>query len=93
MFWKEKINLKTPSSVVESMSKEGISEDYVREVIKQAEPTGEKLFMQGEKKYLAKAKIKNITVYAEYSPAAEKNTFDVHDVYAHRAEIKGVVER
>lgn len=92
MIWKEKINLKIPSSVVEAMSKGGIAEEDVREVIKRAESTGEKLFLQGEKRYLAKARIKNITVYVEYSPAPEKNTFDVHTVYAHRAEIKGVVE-
>jgi len=62
-----------------------ILDEDVRQVISNAEATGEKLYQPGSERYLAKLKTANATFYVEYSPSV--NGYQVHTAYFHRSEI------
>ena len=49
------------------MEERGIREEDIREVLDYAESTGQKLYVEGEERYLAKKKIGNFTCNVEYA--------------------------
>jgi hypothetical protein len=59
-----------------------ILEEDVRRVIDHAEKTGQKLYENGSKRYLAKLRINEVYFYAEYSPM--EGGFRLHEAYSHR---------
>ena len=67
-----------------------ISDEQVKMVIYNGETTGEKFYQKEEEKFLSKMKIGEITVYVEYSPTGDKDTFKINTAYSHKATFKAV---
>jgi hypothetical protein len=84
MSWEE-IKLQISDQVKTLMTDRGITDDDVKQVIHQAESTGEKLYQPGANKYLAKARLGEATIYVEYSVG--ENNYTIHTAYAHRSKI------
>jgi len=84
----EKINLQKTDHAKEAMELMQISDEQVKMVIQHGETTGEKLYRQGEEKFLAKMEIGEKTVCVEYSPIDEKGTYKVHTAYAYKVKVK-----
>lgn len=83
------IELQKTDNAVKAMESIGISDDEVKMVVHHGEATGEKLYVPGEERFLAKANIGERTVYVEYSPIADKNAaYTIHTAYAYRAKPK-----
>ena len=70
----------------ELMEEIEITDEEVKDVINNAETTGEKLY-DDNGNFLGKFKIENRTIYVKYHPK-EAGTFDVYSAYAAKAEIK-----
>ncbi len=64
-----------------------IMADAVREVIVHAEATGDKLYLPGKNRYLARMRHYNATIYVDYSvdPAGG---YTINTAYGHEVEIK-----
>ena len=74
------------SDVVASLLEERhILDDDIKQVIYNAEATGEKLFQPEGNRYLAKMTLSNATFYVEYSVA--DSDYIVHTAYSHRSKI------
>jgi hypothetical protein len=61
--------------------------DALKEVIAHAEATGDKLYLPGKNRYLARMKRDGATIYVDYSlePAGG---YTIHAAYGHQVEIK-----
>ncbi|MEM1514951.1 MAG: hypothetical protein QXH24_02745 [Candidatus Bathyarchaeia archaeon] len=84
----EKIKIYYTEYAREAMKQMQVSDEQVRKVIYYGEKSGEKLYAQGEERFLAKMETDEITICAEYSPSEEKDTYVVHTVYAYKVKIK-----
>ena len=64
-----------------------IMPDALKEVITHAEATGDKLYLPGKNRYLARMRHYNSTIYVDYSvdPAGG---YTVNTAYGHEVEIK-----
>jgi glutamate synthase (NADPH/NADH) small chain len=62
-----------------------ILDDDVKQVIHNAEVTGEKLYQADESRYLAKMRLSEATFYVEYS--VTDDGYVVHTAYSHMSEI------
>ena len=64
-----------------------IMPDAVKEVIAHAEATGDKLYLPGQNRYLARMRHYNATIYVDYSvdPAGG---YTINTSYGHEVEIK-----
>lgn len=69
------------------MEEEKISEEDVRAVIGEAEETGVKMRNEEATQFVAKLKINDVFVNAEYKTAGDG--FEVVDVYWYRTEVTG----
>ena len=82
----DQIKLVESNAVASMMEERHILDDDIKQVIYNAETTGEKLYQpEEENKYLAKMRLKNATFYVEYSIAGDN--YIVHTVYHHGSEI------
>ena len=84
MSWEE-TKLQISDQVKTLMADRGISDDEIKQVIHQAETTGEKLHQPEASRCLAKSRLGEVTVYAEYSVA--ENEYVIHSTYSHRSKI------
>jgi len=84
----EKIKLLKTEHAEELMSSLNITDDEIKEVIYQGETTGNKLYREGEERYLSKKIIGERILFVEYSPTEEENTFEAHSAYGTRWMIK-----
>lgn len=82
-----KIKLDIRPEVNRYLEMRHVLEDEVKQVIFQAETTGEKLYQPDSGKFLAKLRIGKATFYVEYSQGTGK--FIVESAYAHKSEIIG----
>ena len=71
-------------AVVSLLDKRHIFDDDIKQVIKNAEESGEKLYAPEEDKYLAKMWLSEAMFYVEYTSSAEG--YVVHSAYTHRSE-------
>ena len=79
------IKLIKSDAVASLMEQRHILEDDVKQVIYNAEATGDKLFQPEGNRYLAKMTLLNATFYVEYSVA--DGNYVVHTAYSHRSKI------
>ena len=86
MSW-EGIKLQINDEVSKRLEERHILEDDVKQVIHNAESSGEKLYMPDENLYLAQLRIGEATFYAKYS--VEQESYIVRSAYAHKSEISG----
>lgn len=84
------MDIKIPDNVKEVLGKRGIKEADVQDVIKTAESTGRKLTEKGGNRNLAKKRIGEVTVYADYTISGGVAT--VNSAYSHRMTL-GEVQR
>lgn len=84
MSWEE-IKLQISDQVKTLMADRGITDDDIKQVVHQAESTGEKLHQPEANRYLAKSRLGEATVYAEYSVG--ENDYTIHAAYSHRSKI------
>ena len=84
MSWEE-IKLQVGDEVKKLLEERHISEEEVKKVIDFAETKGEKLYQQEANRYLAKSRLGEVTIYAEYS--TDENGYIVHTAYSHRSKI------
>jgi hypothetical protein len=64
-----------------------IMPDAVREVIAHAEATGDKLYLPGKNRYLARMSHDRATIYVDYSVELAGG-YTIHTAYGHQVEIK-----
>lgn len=81
----EAIKLHKSSEVTKLMDERHILDEEVRQVIYNAEKSGDKLYQPETNRYLAKQKLQKATFYVEYSAA--DGGYTIHTAYAHKAEI------
>ena len=84
----DEIQLTKSDEVASLLEHRFISDDVIKQVISDAEATGEKFFQPDSNRYLAKKQIGNATCYVEYSVA--DGNYIVHTAYSHSAQILGV---
>lgn len=85
----EKIELQKTEHAKEAMESIGISDNEVKMVIHHGETTGEKLYLEGEERFMAKIIIGEKTIYAEYSPVEGKSAaYKIHTAYAFKPKFK-----
>ena len=81
----ESIELIKSDAVASLMEQRHILDDDVKQVIANAEATGEKLYQAEGNRYLAKVALPNATFYVEYS--VSNGGYEVHTAYSHRSKI------
>ena len=81
------VRLQITGEVGEILESRGIRDEDLKEVIQRAEEQGEKLYREGENRFLAKQKIGEATFYAEYS-IGEGSTYIIHTAYAHKSKME-----
>ena len=86
MSWEE-IKLQLDDEVGKRLEERHILEDDVKQVIHNAESSGEKLYKPDENIFLAKLIIGKATFYVEYS--IEQTNYILRSAYAHKSEISG----
>lgn len=64
-----------------------IRPDAVKEVIAHAEATGDKLYLPGKNRYLARRRRDNATIYVDYS-VEPAGGYTIHTAYGHEVEIE-----
>jgi hypothetical protein len=64
-----------------------IRPDAVKEVIAHAEATGDKLYLPGKNRYLARMRRDSATIYVDYS-VEPAGGYTIHTAYGHEVEIK-----
>ena len=64
-----------------------IRPDAVREVIVHAEATGDKLYLPGKNRYLARMRHYGATIYVDYS-VEPSGGYTIHTAYGYNVEIK-----
>ena len=84
MSW-EATKLQISDEVKTLMADRGISDEELKQVIHQAETAGEKLHQPEANRFLAKSRLGEVTVYAEYSVA--ENEYVIHSTYSHRSKL------
>jgi hypothetical protein len=80
------IKLHLNETTKETMKKRNITEEDLKKTITNAETTGEKLYQPQTNRHLAKLKINEATIYADYT--TEKDTYKINTTYKHKAVIK-----
>ena len=80
------IQLIKSDNVASLLEERHILDDDIKQVIYNAEATGEKLFQPEENRYLAKMTLSNATFYVEYSVA--DGNYVVHTAYSHRTDLE-----
>jgi hypothetical protein len=83
----EKIKLEYTNHAKEAMELIQISDEQVKMVIHYGESTGEKLYSEGEERFLAKMEIGEATICVEYSPVG-KDAYKVYTAYAYKLKVK-----
>ena len=78
----EDVTIEINDEVSGLMDERGIKESDVRELLAYAEGDGNKLYKDGENRFLGKKRIGNFTVYAEYG--VNDNSIELFNVYSHR---------
>lgn len=63
-----------------------IRPDAVKEVIDHAEATGNKLYLPGKNRYLARMRHDSATIYVDYS-VEPAGGYTVHTAYGHEVEV------
>lgn len=81
------IKLAKSEEVIELLDKRHILDDDLKQVIKHAESSGEKLYQPGSDRLLSKYRVGEICFYVEYSPSDDG--YRIHTAYAHRSKIIG----
>ena len=84
MSWEE-VKLRLSDDVRQKLDERHVLEDEIKQVIYQAEESGEKLFRPDKDIYLSKQRIGNATFYVEYT--AEDGGYTVNTAYGHKAEL------
>jgi glutamate synthase (NADPH/NADH) small chain len=77
--------LKKDDAVVSLLERRHVLDKDIKQVIKHAEETGEKLYQPDGDRFLAKATLSEATFYVEYSISGE--SFVIHTAYTHRSKI------
>ena len=81
------INLELSPEVEAELDNRRILMEDLRQVIRHAEASGERLFNPHNGHYKAAYCPRKVTFWVEYTPAGEK--YVVHNAYAHRMEVLG----
>jgi hypothetical protein len=77
------VKINNEEAMQDLLDDRGIILEDVRKTIAAAETTGRKLVsVDDENRFLAKNRMENINIYAEYTPTADG--FELHTAYAHR---------
>jgi len=84
MSWEE-IKLQVSDEVKKRLEDRHISEEEVKQVIDFAETGGEKLYQPEANRYLAKNRLKEVTIYVEYS--TDEKGYIIHTAYSHRSKV------
>jgi len=77
------MNVKVSEELREMMEERGIKDCDMEEVLQNAE--NERLYIEGDNRFLAKKRLGNFTVYVEY---AAEDEIQVLNVYGHRVALK-----
>jgi len=88
MSWEE-IKLEISAALRQRLEMRHISDDDLKQVIHNAESTGEKLYQIESDKLLAKLRIGKATFYVEYAPGTGAGSYSIVSAYAHKSEIIG----
>lgn len=64
-----------------------IRPDAVKDVIAHAEATGDKLYLPGKNRYLARMRRDSATIYVDYS-VEPAGGYTIHTAYGHEVEIE-----
>ena len=89
MSW-EQIILSKTDEVDTLLNERGIIDEDLKKVIFQANESGNKLYQDGNDRFLAKARLDKFTVYVEYTP--RENEYQIHSGYSHRINLKSDLE-
>lgn len=81
----QEIKLVKSDAIASLLEERHILDDDIKQVIYNAEATGDKLFQPGGNRFLAKLELSNITFYVEYS--VNGGSYVVHTAYSHRSKI------
>ena len=81
----QEIQLTKSDAVASVLEERHILDDDIKQVIYNAETTGDKLFQPEGNRYLAKLTLSEATFYVEYSVA--DGNYVVHTAYSHRSTI------
>jgi hypothetical protein len=84
MSWEE-IKLQISDQIRQLMEDRAIPEDYIKQVIDNAETTGDKLYQPEANRYLVRSRLGEVTVYVEYSDS--ENSYMIHTAYWHGSKI------
>lgn len=87
----KEMDVKIPDQVKELLGKRGIKEADVKEVINSAESTGKKLASKDGTKLLAKKRIGDTTMYAQY--IIQSGAVNLMTAYSHRIALGNVVNQ
>jgi glutamate synthase (NADPH/NADH) small chain len=80
-----KLTLRIPADVAAKMEKDYILVDDVRQVIHQAEKTGNKLAVPATGRFIAHYRPSLVTYWVEYAP--EGDEYEIFNAYSHRMQI------
>ncbi len=83
------MDVKMSNEVKDALGKRGIKDADVNDIISTAESTGRKLTHKSGGRTLAKKKIGEVTVYADYNVSG--GAADVKSGYSHRMQLKEIV--
>ena len=81
----QEIQLAKSDAVTSLLEERHILDDDIKQVIYNAETTGEKLFQPEGNRFLGKLTLSNATFYIEYSVA--DGSYIVHTAYSYRSKI------
>ena len=79
------IQLIKSDEVAALLERRHIPDDDIKQVISNAEATGDKLFQPDGNRYLAKMRLGKITLNVEYS--ATDGSYTIHTAYSHRMQV------
>jgi hypothetical protein len=85
---RETIKLVIPREVAEHLDRRRILTDDLKQVILQAEATGDRFFQPPSGRYKAAYAPYKVTFWVEYTPTPEG--YVVHNAYSHRMEVIGL---
>ncbi|HHV19198.1 MAG TPA: hypothetical protein GXZ27_10175 [Thermoanaerobacterales bacterium] len=80
-----KFNIIIPGELEKKLEDEGILPRHIRQVIENAEKTGNKVRIDGENIFIAHLPIGMVTFWVEYTP--DESNFVLLNAYCHRIQI------
>ena len=82
--------LRMSGDIQRMMEERGIRDEDIRQVLAHAESSGEKLYVEGENRFLAKKTLENFTPNVEYT--INGGEVEILDVYSYIVRLGGPAE-